>query len=145
DPTTSRLAGRALSRGRRLGGHGHLTVGRGGKRNSPLPCTGCKVIANGLSSNDGVIELPDTTLYCGTNHPGDVTVSNSGTNTFLSAFIGVNDTGTLSILVGGSVNLVSNLVVSGLSSSATGMVMMTGDSLTVTNGVFAVGNNGTVG
>ncbi len=52
-------------------------------------------------------------------------------------------TGTVEV-AGGTVNLSSNLLV-GMTASATGIVTITGGSLIVTNGVFAVGNNGTVG
>ncbi len=52
-------------------------------------------------------------------------------------------TGTVEV-AGGIVNLSSNLLV-GMTASATGIVTVTGGSLIVTNGVFAVGNNGTVG
>lgn len=74
---------------------------------------------------------------------GRMIVSN-GTVRGLEMVIGLASGGGTFEMAGGSVNLSSNLLV-GMNSGATGTVFITGGSLIVTSGVFAIGNNGTVG
>jgi T5SS/PEP-CTERM-associated repeat protein len=128
--------------GSSIGGEGLLTVLPGGVVTAPAGCTTCRITANGIILAGGAIIMPDATLYAGQTHPGSALLL-AGLAVFSNAVIGVDNTGTLEV-DDGSMTLSSNLVV-GMSSGATGVVMIAGGTTTVTNGVFGVGNDGTIG
>ena len=91
--------------------------------------------------NGGTINATNAPFWAGMTHPGEFIISN-GVATFQSGFVGFDNLGTLT-QVGGTLNVLSNLVV-GTSLGATGIVTITGGSVFVTNGVFAMGNAGSL-
>ncbi|HUK81196.1 MAG TPA: hypothetical protein VLZ12_01050 [Verrucomicrobiae bacterium] len=126
-------------------GNGHVLV-RGGFRSNGIRTTtvdgGTLEVVDGPPPpfEDPALHDRIVVAYEG---DGRMIVSN-GAVRVLEMVIGLaNGRGTFE-MAGGSVNLSSNLLV-GMNSSATGNVFITGGSVVVTNGVFGVGNNGTVG
>ena len=129
--------------GNNRGGSGGLSIGRGGIVNmlpGALGCAACGMKLNDLTLDGGTVVSPDNDVYAGQGIPGAMIV-NDGAATFRSAFVGVDNTGSVS-MPGGTMNVLSNLVV-GMNPGGTGVVMITGGSLTATNGVIGVGNDGT--
>ena len=129
--------------GSSLGGHGVLTINADATIYIPTakqgnPAAGMKL--NDCILNGGAIDSPDNDMYAGQGAPGEMII-NDGTATFRSAFVGIDNTGSLS-MPGGTMSVLSNLVV-GVNPGGTGVVMITGGSLTATNGVIGVGNDGT--
>jgi hypothetical protein len=120
--------------GSSVGGHGIMTIKSGGALHIPSALPGCA--ACGLQYNEGIldggaIDSPGAPFYAGQTHPGEFDVTN-GTGYFLSGYVGFDNPGTMSI-VGGSVNIYSNLVVGDCGAGVTGSVTITGGSLYVTN------------
>jgi hypothetical protein len=103
-------------------------------------CAACGMHLNDLTLDGGTVVSPDNDVYAGQGIPGAMIV-NDGAATFRSAFVGVDNTGSVS-MPGGTMSVLSNLVV-GMNSGGIGVVMITGGSLTATNGVIGVGNDGT--
>jgi len=123
-----------INLGSSAGGHGVMTVGTGGTVHIPPGFGGCG--ACGLNYNDGildggVIDAPGAPFWAGQGHPGAFIVSN-GVASFLSGYVGFDNTGTMS-MYNGTVNIYSNLVVGDCGASVTGSVLLAGGTLYVTN------------
>jgi hypothetical protein len=131
--------------GNNAGGSGALSIGLGGIVHmlpGAVGCAACGMKLNDLTLDGGAIDSPDNDMYAGQGIPGALIV-NDGTATFRSAFVGVDNTGSMT-MAGGSMNVLSNLT-AGSGTGSTGTVIMTGGTLVVTNGVLGIGNNGTLG
>jgi hypothetical protein len=112
------------------GGQGSIAARTGGRLH-----ISSKLASNDILLDGGTIDGPDATLSVGENHVSTVTISN-GVATFGTASIGFNNTGTLT-MPGGSMTVLSNMVVGDCGASVTGIVEISGGSLFVTN---ATGN-----
>ncbi|MGA2140672.1 MAG: hypothetical protein ABSH14_17610, partial [Verrucomicrobiia bacterium] len=129
--------------GNNRGGKGSLTIGLGGVVHilpGALGGLASGVHLNDLTLDGGYLDSEDNDVYAGYGIPGEMIISN-GTAMIRSAFVGNDNTGSLS-MSGGAMGVLSNLVV-GMNAAGTGVVMITGGSLTATNGVIGVGNDGT--
>jgi hypothetical protein len=79
----------------------------------------------------GTIEFANAALVIGENHQSTVTISN-GVAMFGTASVGFNNTGSLT-MPGGSMTVLSNMLVGDCGASVTGVVTISGGSLYVTN------------
>jgi hypothetical protein len=113
------------------GGQGSLAVRVGGDLNIDCKTADCKLASNDVLLDGGTIDAADAILSIGENHVSTVTISN-GVATFLTAYVGFNNTGTLT-MPGGAMTVLSNMVVGDCGASVTGVVVMSGGSLYVTN------------
>ncbi|HXI83470.1 MAG TPA: thrombospondin type 3 repeat-containing protein [Verrucomicrobiae bacterium] len=135
------VTAKGVNLGSSAGGHGIMTIQPGAILHITGGCAAC-----GLSYNEGIldggtIDATNADMFAGQTHAGEF-ISSNGVATVRSAFIGFDNLGSMTE-VGGTLNVLSNLVV-GTSLGATGIVTMTGGSVFVTNGVFAVGNGGSL-
>jgi hypothetical protein len=106
-------------------GQGELAVQSGGSVN-----VSTRLASNNGLLDGGMINGPDATLSVGEDHVASFTISN-GVATFRTAYVGFNNTGTLT-MPGGMMS-VSNMVVGDCGASVTGVVVINGGSLFVTN------------
>ncbi|HTS17886.1 MAG TPA: hypothetical protein VMP11_09960 [Verrucomicrobiae bacterium] len=90
-----------------------------------------KLAGNDVLLEDGTIDGTSATLSIGENHPASMTVSN-GAAVFNTAYIGFNNTGSLT-MPGGVMTVLSNMVVGDCGASVTGLVTISGGALFVTN------------
>lgn len=127
--------------GSSVGGHGILTIKSGGILHIPSAqgCAACGFSSNEGILDGGVIDSPDADLFVGQTHPGEFFV-NSGSAVFSNAWVGYDNTGTVTIN-GGTIQLMGSLT-DGTFPGATGAVWMTGGSLVVTNKDTVIGDAG---
>ncbi len=135
------VTARGVLLGSSLGGAGQMVIKAGGIAHILGGCNACGFSVNDGILDGGTIDATNAPFWAGMTHPGEFIISN-GVATFQSGFVGFDNLGTLT-QIGGTLNVLSNLVV-GTSLGATGIVTMTGGSVFVTNGVFAVGNGGSL-
>ncbi|HXI83614.1 MAG TPA: Amuc_1099 family pilus-like system protein [Verrucomicrobiae bacterium] len=135
------VTARGVNLGSSLGGHGIMTIQPGAILHIVGGCAACGFSTNEGELNGGTIDSTNAPFWAGMTHAGEFIISN-GVATFQNGFVGFDNLGSLT-QAGGTLNVLSNLVV-GTSVGATGVVTMTGGSVFVTNGVFAVGNGGSL-
>jgi hypothetical protein len=120
--------------GSSAGGKGQLVLKLGGTLHIPTAPPGCAACGIGWNEgilDGGVIDSPGADMFAGKIHDGEMIVSN-GVATFRSAYVGLDSTGSLT-MPGGTMTVLSNMVVGDCGASVTGAVVISGGKLFVTN------------
>jgi hypothetical protein len=117
--------------GSTVGGQGSLVIQLGAVLNIDCRTVDCKLSTNDGLLDGGTINAPNALLSIGENHVSTVTISN-GVATFQTASVGFNNTGSLT-MPGGTMTVLSNMVVGDCGANVTGIVTVTGGALYVTN------------
>ena len=121
--------------GSTLGGHGVMMLQAGGMLQFPADmdpsCADCGLSVNEAVLDGGEIDAGNAAFFPGKTRPGELIVSN-GVATFRSGYVAYDNPGQLE-MDGGTVTILSNMLVGDCGASVSGVVTVTSGSLYVTN------------
>ena len=133
--TSATVVAKSVLLGSALGGRGVMTLQAGGVLQFPTDadpsCADCGLSLNEAVLDGGEIDAASSPFFAGKTRPGELIVSN-GVATFRSGYVGYDNPGQLE-MDGGTVTVLSNLLVGDCGASVTGLVTVTAGNLYVTN------------